>query len=198
MAFIEARLLDKVSYGFQIGPQFLTNIKTLVNGNEKRSRKWDGFKWRGTAPYKMIKPEHYQLLLGAHLACGGCADSFRFKNWMDWKVVDQLLGVAPAGSTPIQLTRTYELFGGVTFTRTIRKPVSGTVTVYENGVAKSGTTATSTGLFTPTDAWTPAAVITADFEFDIPMRFASDWMPFTEEEWQARSGDIELIEVFNE
>jgi uncharacterized protein (TIGR02217 family) len=198
MAFIEDRLLDKVSYGFQIGPLFDTRITTLRNGHERRNRNWDTFKWRGTAPYNRIRAEHHVLLLGAHLACGGAADSFRFKNWMDYRVTGQSLGNAPAGSTAVQLVRDYETFGSTTHRRTITKPVSGTVTVYQNGVAKAGSTDTTTGLFTPDTAWTEGQPLTADFEYDIPMRFASDWLPFTQEEWNARTGEIELIEVLGE
>lgn len=198
MAFIEARLLDRVSYGFQIGPQFLVNIKSLVNGNEKRQKKWDLFKWRGVAPYSRIRPVDHQALLGAFLSAGGPTDGFRVKNWMDWKVVNQAIGVAPSGSTPVQLIRTYDLFGGITYTRTVRKPVAGTVVMRQAGIVKAGTFSTSTGLFTPTTAWTPGDLLEADFEYDIPMRFVSEYLPFTEEEWEARTGEIELIEVFNE
>lgn len=202
MAFIEARLLDKVAYGFQIGPQFDTRIVVKRNGHERRNRNWDTFKWRGTAPYSRIKESDHNLVLGAILRAGGMADSFRFKNWLDYKATGQALGTSPAGSTAIQLVRDYDLFGGDAYTRTITKPVSGTVTVYQNTgsgpVAKSGTIDTATGLFTPDTAWTAAATITADFEFDIPMRFNSDWLPFTKSEWDAHDGEFEIIEVFGE
>lgn len=153
MAFIEDRLLDKVAYGFQIGPQFQTRIRTLRNGHERRNRDASSFRWKGSAPYQNIKPEHYETLLGAFLTAGGMADSFRFKNWVDFAVTGQSLGVAPAGSTPVQLVKDYVLFGSVRYRRIIEKPVAGTVTVYEGGVAKAGTTDTTTGLFTPSTAW---------------------------------------------
>ena len=198
MAFIEARLLDKVAYGFQIGPQFYTRTVPLQNGHERRNRNWDTFKWRGTAPYSRIKATDHNLVLGAILRAGGMADAFRFKNWLDYSVTGQALGTSPAGSTPVQLVRDYDLFGGDAYTRTITKPVSGTVTVYENGTPKSGTINTTTGLFTPSTAWTAAATLTADFEFDIPMRFNSDWLPFTKVEWDAHDGEFEIVEVFGE
>lgn len=198
MAFIEARLLDKVAYGFQIGPQFQTRIRTLRNGHERRNRDASSFRWKGSAPYQNIKPEHYETLLGAFLTAGGMADSFRFKNWVDFAAAGQSLGVAPAASTPVQLVKDYVLFGVARYQRIIQKPVAGTVTVYEDEVAKAGTTDATTGLFTPTDPWTAAAAITADFQFDVPMRFDADWMPMTYSEWQALSGEVPLIEVFGE
>lgn len=198
MAFIDARLLDKVAYGFQIGPQFNTRNIGLQNGHERRNRNWDTFKWRGTAPYSRIRQSDQGLVLGAILRAGGMADSFRFKNWLDWKAEGQSLGTAPAsGSAPIQLVRDYDLFGGSAYRRTITKPVDGTVVVYVDGTPKAGTIDASTGLFTPSSAWSGGA-LTGDFEFDIPMRFNSDWLPFTKSEWDAHDGEFEIIEVFGE
>lgn len=198
MAFIEARLLDKVAYGFQIGPRFNTRILTLRNGHERRNANWSLFQWKGSAPYQNIKPDHYGELLGAFLVAGGMANGFRFKNWVDYIAEGESLGLAPSGTAPVQLVKAYPQFGLGQYQRTITKPVSGSVTVYQAGVAKAGTVDTTTGLFTPSTSWTGGAALTADFEFDIPMRFDADWLPMTYGEWQALSGEVPLIEVFGE
>lgn len=198
MAFIEARLLDKVSYGFQIGPRFNTRIVQLLTGRERRNADWDKFQWAGVAPYQNIKPEDYNDLLGAFVACRGRHKGFRFKNWVDYSVIGQELGTAPDGTTDaIQLLRSYEVFGGQYFIRTITKPVSGTVVVYSDGTPVSGSVDTTTGLFTPDSSWA-AGALTADFQYDIPMRFDIDEMPFTYNEWLSLAGDVRLLEVFGE
>lgn len=200
MAFIEARLLDKVSYGFQIGPRFQTNLVTRLNGFERRNADWDSFKWDGVAPYDNIRPEHYNDLLGAFVACRGRNRAFRFKNWVDYTATGESLGAAPAGTTDsVQLLRTYELFGGQYFTRSVTKPVSGTVKIYNSsdGLEVAGSVDTTTGLFTPSESW-EVGNLTADFEFDIPMRFDTDYLPFTYNEWLSLKGDVKLLEVFGE
>jgi uncharacterized protein (TIGR02217 family) len=79
--------------------------------------------------------------------------------------------------------------------------VSGTVTVYQdNGsgsfIAKPGTVDTTTGLFTPSTNWTANRALKASFEFDVPVRFASDDMPASYDTRNAITTSAELIEDF--
>lgn len=195
MAFIDARLLDCVSYGFTFGPEFRTTVMPLLSGSEARNAEWMRFRWRGTAPYRSVRPNDYHALLGAFLRTKGMAHTFRFRNWFEALVTAQSLGAAPSGSTPVQLVRDYSPFGGQSYRRTVTAPVAGTVTVYQAGVAKPGAVDTSTGLFTPATAWTAGAALTADFEYDVVVRFDSDHMPFSYENWQKIGGEIPLVEV---
>lgn len=197
MAFLDWRMPTRVEAGFSAIPAHSTRIKTLVSGNEKRNAQWDQAKRRYTSAYAAFNRADRAELLNAAEATDGMVYAFRFKDWNDFQAVAQTLGVAPAGSTPIQLIKTYT-FGPRTKTRTITKPVTTTVQVFENGVAKPGTTAGLTGLFTPTDAWTPAAVITATFEFDVPVRFATDEIEFDLPHKDICQVKCELVEVFNE
>lgn len=195
MAFIDARILECVAYGFSFGPEFRTTVTELRSGSEARNAEWARFRWRGVAPYQNINPDDYHALLGAFLRAKGMANTFRFKNWMEGAVEGQPLGNAPSGTTAVQLVRTYDPFGGSSYQRTVTKPVAGTVTVYQNGVAKAGSVNTSTGLFTPSTSWSAGQPLTADFEYDIPMRFDSDNLPFNYENFRALSGEAAIVEV---
>lgn len=195
MAFIDARILECVAYGFSFGPEFRTTVTELRSGSEARNAEWARFRWRGVAPYQNINPDDYHALLGAFLRAKGMANTFRFKNWMEGAVEGQPLGNAPSGTTAVQLVRTYDPFGGSSYQRTVTKPVAGTVTVYQNGVAKAGSVDTSTGLFTPSTSWSAGQPLTADFEYDIPMRFDSDNLPFNYENFRALSGEAAIVEV---
>jgi uncharacterized protein (TIGR02217 family) len=124
-----------------------------------------------------------ELLNVAH-ACDGMTYAFRFKDWNDYRATAQSLGVAPSGTTAVQLVKTYT-FGSRTHTRTITKPVSATVVVYQAGVAKAGTVDATTGLFTPSTAWTGGAALTDDIEFVLPHR-------------EIAEVNCELVEVFGE
>lgn len=197
MAFLDFRLSTRVEAGFSVIPGHSTRVKTLANGNEKRNANWTGSKRQYTSAYAAFNRAERAELLNAIEATDGMVYAFRFKDWNDFGVQDQALGLAPASSTPIQLIKTYT-FGPRTKTRTITKPVAASVVVYENGIVKAGTVAGLTGLFTPTTAWTPAAVITATFEFDVPVRFATDEIEFVLPHKEICQVNAMLVEVFNE
>ena len=197
MAFLNARLLECVAYGFEGRLTYATTIHPLRSGNESRNATRSNGRWMFSALAQNIQPENYADLLDAFNAMRGSNDSCRFKNWLDYEVTGQSLGNAPSGSTPVQLVKS-STFGGVTRTKNITKPVAGTVTVYQSGVAKAGTFSTTTGLFTPTTNWTAGQPLTADFQWDVPVRFMSDELPATYDNWRAINVPIDVIEVFGE
>ena len=71
----------------------------------------------------------------------------------------------------LQLAKVYS-FGPLDMSRPIKKPVSGTVTIFEDGVASAAVIDYTTGFVTITAA--PGSVITWSGEFDVPVRFVSD------------------------
>jgi lambda family phage tail tape measure protein len=88
--------------------------------------------------------------------------------------------------------------GGIAETRTITKPVAGTTKIYVNGTpqASGWSVNTATGVVTFTSAPANGAVITADFEFDVPARFDTDQMDITIETYElGRWGQIGIVEI---
>ena len=197
MAIIETRLSPRVEQGFTAVSSRMTLIKTLASGQEKRNAQWANGRRMYTADYAVFTPADCANLLAAIEATEGQLYAFRFKDWNDWNATDQPIGLAPGGSAAVQLVKTYS-FGSTTKTRDITKPVAGTVTVYQDGVAKAGTISTTTGLFTPTTAWDTGAELTATFEFDVPVRFASDEIQFVMPHRDIREVKCNLIEVLGE
>ena len=201
MTFYAVELDICPAYGWQGGPLGRTRIRSLRNGHERRNVEADLMRHRYTLPFENIKGMDYLAYLkGAHSAMYAMAHSFLVKDWLDFEAVQDPLGTAPAGSTPVQLQRTYS-FGPVSRTRQITKPVAGAV-IYQNGTPKAGTLNTLTGLFTPTTAWTGGATLTWSGEFRVPVRFDNDFLPFS---LDGRSkgeafvnGSVELIEVLGE
>jgi uncharacterized protein (TIGR02217 family) len=190
------------AYGWQGGPEFNTRVVTLRNGQERRNANWAQVRHRFVLPFQNIASADYLVeLKAAFLSVLGQTHSFLVKDHSDFQAVAASLGNAPAGTTAVQLQKV-STFGAATYTRTITKPRSGTVTVYQAGVAKSGTYSTTTGLFTPSTAWTEGEALTADFEFYVPVRFASDLLPMTIDNRSGANyvmnGSIELVEVFGE
>lgn len=194
MEIIEERLFDCVGLGFVSGPRWRTNVVEMESGSEKRNREWSRSRREYSAPFNNVSEADYRLILAAFEVCSGRHQGFRFKDWDDYTATAEVMGIAPSGSTPIQLVKTYT-FGGQSYTRLIIKPVTGTVTIYQNGVPKSGTLDTTTGLFTPATAWTPGAVLSWSGEFDVPVRFDTDYLPATWDNYRVRSLNVPLVEL---
>lgn len=196
MSFIETRLSDRVAFSFQAIPYYSTQIVQLENGKEQRNINWTRAKRRFQALWQNFTKAQFAVLAATFHAVRGSGYAFRFKDWTDYQATLESLGNTPgANSAPVQLIKTYT-FGAQSIVRTITKPVSGTVTVYQNGIAKAGTLDTTTGLFTPTTNWTAAQPLTWTGEFDVAVRFASDEMPSSYENVNAISTQCELVEVF--
>lgn len=189
------------AYGWQGGPSIDVLIKRLVSGREKRKPQSFVRLHSYILPFQNISDLAYlEEIKSAFMAMGGPTDSFLVKDWSDFIAENEPLGVSPAGSTPVQLLRTYT-FGGASHSRVITKPVTGAV-ISQNGVPKAGTLDTLTGLFTPTTAWTPAAILTWDGEFRVPCRFDQMSLQSTIDNrlgtGYATNGSVTLVEVYRE
>ncbi|MBL8186594.1 MAG: TIGR02217 family protein [Acidobacteria bacterium] len=119
----------------------------------------------------------------------GMARGFRMKDCMEfWASSDgsfaspiatpNNFGTGNGSTTVFGLYKTYSS-GGVTRTRRIVKPVSGSVSIYKNGVLQTLTTDYTidytTGIVTFTSAPTNGHALTWTGMFHIPVRFATDY-----------------------
>jgi uncharacterized protein (TIGR02217 family) len=193
MAFIELQLLNKVRYGLESNPTFLTTKVPLMSGivasNAERSRPLYEF----NAPYGNISQDDHAEIVAAFIACLGGVHSFRFKDWADYQGVAEVIGTAVGGAgETMQLIKTYTMLTQDTV-RPIKKPV-GQATLYEDGVPLASTTDTTTGIVTFTSS--AGKVITADFEFDVPVMFMNDKIQSNYDYWLLHSTDIDLMEDF--
>jgi uncharacterized protein (TIGR02217 family) len=175
MSFINTRLLDCVSYGTECGPTWSTRKVTLNNGHTRRNPRRSRPLYVATVLFRALKEEDHQAVIAAFNACMGGLNSFRFKDWSDFEVANEVLPVLGTGAAQqVQLTKTYT-FGSTTVVRPIRKPVSGTVVMTANDSPLAATVDYSTGIATFTA--TASAVLRWSGEFDIPMMFRDDALP---------------------
>ncbi len=203
MAFYPVEIDLCPGFGWQSIPSFNTDIRQLRSGREKRRGLNDVVRHRYMLPYQNITSQAYaDSLKSAFLAMRGQLHTFLAKDASDYLADGDALGIAPSGSTPVQLVHV-ATFGAASYERTITKPVAAGLVVYQNGIAKPGTVDTLTGLFTPTTGWTPGDVLTWSGEFRVQVRFASDLLPMSIDDRfsdgpYAMNGSIELAEVFGE
>ena len=178
-SFAEIRFPPEISYGATAGPEFSTTVITVRSGAEQRNRNWAAARLRFDASTGIKTRAQAEAIIAFFRARGGRAQGFRFKDWSDYRAVAQTLGTGDGARETFQLIKRY-VSGAEEDIRLITKPVAGSVKVYLNGTPQpSGWSVdTTSGLVTFTSAPANGAVISADFEFDVPVRFDTDRLEF--------------------
>ncbi|HVY13370.1 MAG TPA: DUF2460 domain-containing protein [Alphaproteobacteria bacterium] len=206
MAFDEVQFPLRVGFGSQGGPAFSTEIITVDGGYERRNQNWSQARRRFDAGTGLRAASDVSSLLNFFHARAGRARGFRLKDWSDYTSAsdgtsasafsDQALGVGDGTATIFQLSKTYSS-GGVDHTRHIRKPVSGSVSVGVDGTAAASgwSVDTATGEVTFAVAPLDGAELTAGFTFDVPVRFDTDQLNLTAENFLGAEAHVPLIEV---
>ena len=178
----------------------------MASGDEERNGSWADSRRRYDASYGIRKADDLAAVTAFFEARRGRLYGFRWKDWADYKSglpsaniapTDQPIGTGSGGTTSFQLVKPYTS-GAQSWTRTITKPVAGTVALALNGVTliTGWTVNTANGVVTFAAAPAPGTTITAGFEFDVPVRFDTDTLDVTLDfERLGSSTSIPLIEV---
>jgi uncharacterized protein (TIGR02217 family) len=199
MGFHEIRFPASLSFGSVGGPERRTEVVTLANGFEERNTPWAHSRRHYDAGVSLRSLDDVEALIAFFEARRGQLFGFRWKDWSDYKscvpsktpsALDQIIGVGDGVRLAFTLAKTYQS-GQENYTRPIAKPVLGTVLVAIAGDPKVETlefsvdTVSGTIAFpTPPD---PGVVITAGFEFDVPVRFDTDRIQTSVESFTAGS-----------
>jgi len=206
MAFHEVRFPDNISRGARGGPERRTQIVELASGDEGRNASWANSRRRYDAAYGVRRADDLAAIVAFFEARNGRLYGFRWKDWGDYRsclpsgtpaATDQAVGTGDGAITAFQLVKAYAS-GTQTWTRTITKPVSGTVIVAIGGIVQTSgwSVDIATGLVTFTAAPANGVAITAGFEFDVPVRFDTDRLDVTHDiERLGSITSIPLIEV---
>lgn len=197
MAFHEVQFPNDIAYGATGGPEFATSVVATASGFEQRNINWSAARGRWDVASGLKKQTQLDTLVAFFRARKGRAHGFRFKDWTDFKATAQALGTGNGTITTFQLIRTYSS-GGATDVRTITKPVAGTVKVYLAGVlqASGWSVNTTTGVITFSTPPANGVAVSADYEFDVPVRFDTDRMAVTIEQINLHQwSGIPIVEI---
>ncbi|MEQ1788836.1 MAG: DUF2460 domain-containing protein [Rickettsiales bacterium] len=175
VAFHEVQFPPKIAYGASGGAEFNTSISTSFAGFEQRNVNWQKARGKWDVSTGLKTKTDMDTLQAFFRSRYGKAYGFRFKDWSDYQAVGQNIGTGNGILTTFQLTKTYAS-GAYSYVREIKKPVSGTVKIYLNSILQSSGYSVdySTGLITFTVAPSTGVLVSADFEFDVPVRFDTD------------------------
>lgn len=173
--FHEVQFPPKVAYGASGGAEFNTSIATTFAGFEQRNVNWQKARGRWDVSTGLKTKADMDVVQAFFRARFGKAYGFRFKDWSDYQALGQTLGTGNGIQTAFQLAKNYTS-GAYSYSREIRKPVSGTVKIYLNSVLQSTGFAVdhTTGIITFTAAPGAGVIVSADFDFDVPVRFDTD------------------------
>lgn len=208
--FVDIEFPLSIAYGSAGGAEFSTTVIRTKGGATYRNRNWvkERQRWN-VAPG--VKTLAQALELEAFFrARGGMAQGFLFRDRRDYQAVGSVIGTGTGTATIFQLAKTYTS-GPETYSRIIKKPKPGGL-IYLNGVKQ--VTGYSVSIVQGVPPWTPLAtgvltftsppgngvVITADFEFYIPVIFGIDYLPMTftdrneTEGYYLETDDFPLIE----
>ena len=185
MNFHEVRFPAPLSVGSSGGPERRTEIVTLNNGFEERNSPWAHSRRRYDAGLGVRSLDDLAELVAFFEARHGQLHGFRWKDWTDYKscapsalpsAQDQTLGTGDGETRVFQLRKVYAS-GGQSYVRPILKPVAGTVRVAVAGTRVTEPAVevdTATGRVELAAAPIAGSLVTAGFEFDVPVRFATD------------------------
>lgn len=196
-AFHEVQFPTDISFGASGGPEYSTDIVITNSGYEQRNVNWSSARSLYNVAHGVKNQSQLDALIAFFRARKGRAYGFRFKDWSDYSVSGQNIGTGDAATTTFQLVKTYSS-GGITESRTVNKPVDNSVTIYVNSVEQSSGVSvnTTTGIVTFSSPPANGLAITADFEFDVPVRFDTDRLSASLDDYQVSSWDnIPLVEI---
>jgi uncharacterized protein (TIGR02217 family) len=188
MSFHEIRFPTAISRGATGGPERRTDVVVLGSGHEERNSRWADSRRVYNAGYGVKSLDDLHAVIAFFEERRGRLYGFRWKDHADWRsclpstsptALDQTIGTGDGITATFSLTKRY----GSThapWQRRITKPVSGTILLAVDSLPQAiGTQAivdVATGIVTFQPGHIPAdgAIITAGFDFDVPVRFDTD------------------------
>lgn len=203
----DLRLPEKWSMGSSGGPAWLTDKVATADGDVYREARWEDPLHRYEIAHNVKTPADIAELRAFHFARRGSHRGFLLKDWLDYSsatdgqsaatMLDQPLGTGDGADTTFQLVKRYPDSINP-YDRPITWPVTGTLVVAADGVLiGSGVSVNrGTGVVTITPAPALGVVLTAGFQFDVPVAFEDDFLSVSYDTINSRSvGSVPVEEV---
>lgn len=179
--FDEVQFPPNISLGSRGGPGRQTQIVQMGSGAEARNARWRNSRRKYDVGYGLRSNNDLHTVIEFWEARNARQYGFRYKDWLDYKscppdntpnALDQQIAVAGGTASVFQLIKHYTS-GPRTWTRTITKPVEGTLLIaVAGGLVTNWSCDYTTGLITFLSP--PSGIVTWGGEFDVPARFDTD------------------------
>jgi len=172
------------------GPERRTEIVALGSGREERNARWAHSRRRYDAGYGVKTLDALSQVVAFFEERRGRLHGFRWRDRLDHSSaapgasitpLDQVIGVGNGVQAAFQLLKLYGA-AHAPYQRPIAKPVAGSVRISVGGVEQveglAFTCDAASGVVTFLPGHIPAAavVVRAGFDFDVPVRFDTDYL----------------------
>jgi uncharacterized protein (TIGR02217 family) len=185
-AFHEVRFPLEVALGARGGPERRTEIVTLGSGREKRNARWAHARRKWDAGWGVKSLGALSEVVSFFEERRGRLHGFRWRDRLDHSSaahgaavtpLDQALGAGDGEKTEFQLVKRYGT-GADPYVRQIAKPAAGSIRIAIDGgeVMAGYTLDTVTGIVAFSAPPAAGMSVTAGFEFDVPVRFDTDFL----------------------
>jgi uncharacterized protein (TIGR02217 family) len=122
---------------------------------------------------RRFSKREFDYLLNFFYNVRGNLIAFKYKDWGDYQATNQAIATGDGTETEFQLIKTYG-----NYAKPIYKPIADTIAIYLDDILQtSGYTVNSVGLITFAIAPLSGVDISADFEFDLVVRFENESLP---------------------
>jgi len=196
MSFSDNRFPTDISYGISGGPQFDTEIVETHSGAEYRNIRTPYGRNKYNIASGIKTKAKLDEVINFFRAVKGRAIGFRFKDWLDYGVENQFIGSGDGVTKTYQLIKIYSL-GTNMEVRKITKPVRGTVEILINDKkTRLYKIDWDNGIIIFPKPLRKNTIITGSFEFDVPVRFNTDHISASIENYGVHAIDnIDLVEL---
>lgn len=207
----DMQAFDDVLFPISIGreasvvPAFSTQTVESLSGHERRSTDWADARLSFDAGPGVRSEADLATLIEFFRARRGAARGFRFSDLLDHQsapqgqavsAIDQALGVGDGAASEFRLAKYYGT-GADAQQRLITRPVAGSVRVAVDGIEQlTGWLHLGGGVIAFDTAPVNGAILTAGFRFDVPVRFAEDWLEISRATFAAgEAPSVPLVEI---
>ena len=199
--FYEINFPENISIKSKYYIEYNTNINKSKNGREQRVSNIE----EPLLYYNIVSgiktKDDIDSIIKLFKLVKGRAIGFRFKDWLDYSVKNQTIGIGDGEIKEFQLIKSYTTAlndENITHIRKITKPVKSTVNIFVNGVNYNNNLSIdyTSGKIVFNNPVVINEVITANFEFDVPVRFDNDTLEISMR--NVNSGElnnIKLVEI---
>lgn len=209
-SFHDVRFPVSVSFGATGGPERKTEIVLMSSGREQRNARLSASRRRYDAGTGIRSLADLYDVIAFFEARRGGLHGFRFRDPFDMKsgrpdaapaIDDQAIGAGDGARRTFQLRKVYGE-GDDASERLVTKPVPGSVLIAVGGASKAGgddfAVDPLTGIvtFAEGQAPGPGEIVTAGFEFDVPVRFDVEHLSVSLASFKAgQIPNIPLVEI---
>jgi uncharacterized protein (TIGR02217 family) len=211
-AFDDVRFPLDIALGSRGGPERRTDIVALGSGAEMRNARWKHAVRRWDAGFGVKTLGRLADVVSFFEERRGRLRGFRWRDRLDFlssqpgqniAATNQVIGTGNGVQTIFQLSKAYGAGEGA-YHRPITKPVAGSVKIAVGGVEKTHnshfTVDHLSGIVSFLSGHVPGvgAIVTAGFQFDVPVRFDTDFLEIDLAAFEAGTvPSIPVIEIRN-